>query len=71
MMLSQLFTIKLWSSPRIGPFAVSIRCICANDVDYSSTSCHVILYADDILLTASSVPELEKLLLHKCENELH
>ena len=40
-----------------------------NDVDYSSTSCHVILYADDILLLASSISELERV-LHACENEL-
>jgi len=40
-----------------------------NDVDYYSTSCHVILYTDDILLLASSISELEKL-LHACENEL-
>jgi len=31
---------------------------------------HVILYADDIILIASSISELEKL-LHKCENELY
>ena len=41
-----------------------------NDVDCSSTGRHVILYADDIILIASSISELEKL-LHKCENELY
>jgi len=40
-----------------------------NDVDYSGTSCHVILYADDILSLASSISELEKL-LHACQKEL-
>ena len=41
-----------------------------NDVDFSSTGCHVVMYADDIILIASSILQLEKL-LHKCENELY
>ena len=40
-----------------------------NDVDCSRTGCHVILYADDILLIAPTITQLEKL-LHDCENEL-
>jgi len=40
-----------------------------NDVDLSCIGCHVIMYADDIILIASSITELENL-LHKCEHEL-
>ena len=40
-----------------------------NDVDLFCIGCHVIMYADDIILIASSITELENL-LHKCEHEL-
>jgi len=67
--MSSFFTINFGvrQGSVLSPYLFAVY---VNDVDYSSASCHVILYADDILLIASSVSELEKL-LHKCENELH
>jgi len=66
--MSNFFTINFGvrQGSVLSPYLFAVY---VNDVDYSSTSCHVILYADDILLLASSILELEKL-LHACENEL-
>ena len=66
--MSDFFTVKLGvrQGSVLSPYLFAVY---VNDVDCSRTGCHVILYADDILLIAPTITQLEKL-LHDCENEL-
>ena len=68
--MSEFFYSKLMRSYRQGSvLSPYLFAVYVNDVDCSRTGCHVILYADDILLIAPTITQVEKL-LHDCENGL-